>query len=89
MEEQKVYEYLVTKDWFGALEKGSRLYYDYSKGGYVFHTEFESNSRSDRYESYEHNSTDYFLSVKRAQQYIVNGDLITGPEIGVLEFKDK
>lgn len=85
MKENKVYEYLVTKDWFGSLEKGSRLYYDYSKGGYIFHTEYESKSKSNRYESSEFNSADYFISAEIANRYVEIGDLLTGPELGVLE----
>ncbi len=88
MKTKKVYEYLVTKEWFGALEKGSRLYYDSSVGGYIFHTEFESQSKSDKYECFESNSTDYFMSVSTAEKYINRGDLIPGPELGELEFEE-
>jgi len=80
-----IYEYLVTNDWFGSLEKGTRLYYDYSRGGYVYHYEYESNTKDSRYNCFEVRSTDYFMSVEVAQQYILKGDLITGPALGDLE----
>lgn len=88
MEKHKVYEYIVVdKDWFGNLEKGSRLYYDYVKGCYVFHTEYENHSKGDRYESYDRSSTDYYISVEKALHYIENGALEPGPELGELENK--
>jgi len=82
-----IYEYLVTNDWFGSLEKGTRLYYDYSKGGYVYHYEYESNTKETRYSRYETNFTDYFMPIETAEQYILKGDLTTGPELGNLEKK--
>ena len=88
MENKKVYEYLTVKaEWFGSLDKGTRLYYAFDKGGYVYHYETESNERDDRYTRKSFETKDYFISVSVAENQIRTDNLIPGPEIGELEFK--
>ncbi len=84
MKSKVVYEYLVTKDWFGSLEKGCRLYYDHTRGGYVYHTETENTYKSDKYVSTETSESDYFISIDVAENYIKREALIPGPELGEL-----
>jgi len=84
MSERIIYEYLVTKDWFGSLEKGCRLYYNHNKGGYMYHTEYSSINKGDKYTSYGENSMDYIINLDVADKYLEQGELIAGPVLGGL-----
>ena len=88
MEKKKIYEYLIVKEYFGSLNKGCRLYYYYDKQGYLYHTEYGSCSKSDRYECKEYSTTDYFISIDIADKYLKSEELISGPELGELEYKE-
>lgn len=83
----KVYEYLVVKeDWlYGDLSKGTRLYYDYDKGGYVYHYEREDTHNDNRYQSKSFTSTDYFISLKIAENGMIKDLISVGPELGEFE----
>jgi len=83
----KVYEYLVAKEWFGNLEKGTRLYYDHNRQGYVYHYERDDVSNDNRYSYKSVKVEDYFISATLADENIKKGELETGPEIGELESK--
>jgi hypothetical protein len=88
MKSKKVYEYVIVKnDWFGELDKNTRLYYDFDKQGYVYHYEREDSGKSERYESKSYSSHDYFMSAELADINIRKDQLIPGPEIGELEFE--
>jgi hypothetical protein len=88
MESKKIYEYLiVSAEWFGSLDKGTRLYYDYDKNGYVYHYETESYDKDTRYEKKSVEIIDYFISLGMADHQFRVGCLTAGPELGVLEIK--
>jgi len=89
METKKIYEYIVVaRDWFGNLEKGSRLYYDYNRGGYIYFYESERTDKNSRYETKSFETMEYFISPTVSDVYLKNGELIAGPELGMLEFKE-
>jgi len=90
MGERIVYEYvIVNKEWYdGNLEKGTRLYYDYDKQGYVYHYERESTSKNARSEFKSFVTEDYFVSPAVADVNLQNENLRPGPELGVLEPRD-
>ncbi len=85
MVSKDIYEYLTTADWFGSLEKGTRLYYNFSRGGYIYHYERTSTSNDERYSSNEFSSYDYFISVDIADEQIRRGALLPGPLLGAIE----
>ena len=94
MENKKIYEYLTVNKWFGDLDKGTRLYYDFSRQGYVYHYENENTSFSivlfssnHRYEHKSFNIEDYFINLELADDSIRKELLIVGPELGELDFK--
>ena len=88
MENKKIYEYLTVKaEWFGSLDRGTRLYYDFDKRGYVYHYESESSDRDERYTRTSFETKDYFISVDIAENQLRIDNLTAGPEIGELEFK--
>lgn len=90
MESKKIYEYITVKaEWFGQLDKGTRLYYDFDKGGYVYHYEYESTNRDLRYVSKSTEVRDYLISVDIAETQLRMDNLIAGPELGELELKQK
>jgi hypothetical protein len=89
MENKKIYEYLIVAEWFSSLDKGTRLYYDYDRQGYVYHYETESTHKSDKYESKSFETTDYFISLLSAEKSIAKGELTVGPELGELEIPCK
>ena len=89
MESKKVYEYVVVKEWLAGLEKGSRLYYDLSKGTYFFHTEREDNYGSDFYTTYSFTSHDTMLSIDSVNHLIEDNNLIAGPEFGEVEYDEE
>jgi hypothetical protein len=82
-----VYEYLVIKeDWsYGDLSKGTRLYYDYDKGGYVYHYERDEVHSDDKYSSKSHREENYFISIDLANKGIQREALTVGPELGEFE----
>lgn len=80
----KVYEYVVVSEWLDDLEKGTRLYYDYDKQGYVYHYESSRTNKNDRYEVSSSTESDYFISVAIADKGITGGRLLPGPELGEL-----
>jgi len=80
-----VYEYVVVKDWMDNLDKGTRLYYDYVKQGYVYHYETERSNKNSRYELKSFTSEDYFISIDIANKCIGSENLVAGPELGMLE----
>lgn len=84
----KIYEYVVVKaEWFGGLDKGTRLYYDYDKNGYTYHYESERNETSNRYSSKSFDSTDYFMSLEIVDSQLQTDSLIAGPDLGEFETK--
>lgn len=86
MGNKKVYEYVVIdKEWWDNLEKGTRLYYDYVKQGYVYHYETERSNKNGKYELKSITVEDYFISVDSALKSIDSGTLVVGPELGILE----
>jgi hypothetical protein len=86
----KVYEYVIVNiEWFGSLDKGTRLYYDYDKQGYVYHYESDKKERNSKYEYVYFESNDYLMSVATVEKYLNSGELVPGPEIGELEYKSK
>lgn len=88
IESKKVYEYIVVKDWLENLEKGTRLYYDYDKQGYVYHYETERSTRNNKYTMTSTINEDYFISVDIANRGLLNDLLIAGPGLGELEIDD-
>jgi hypothetical protein len=82
---RKVYEYLIVDDFFGDLEKGTRLYYDYNKLGYTYHYEYEGTDNNSRYQSSESSVADYYINLDSADRYIYSGELVPGPELGEYE----
>jgi hypothetical protein len=87
METKKVYEYVMVKEWLDNLEKGTRLYFDYDKQGYIYHYETERTYKNNNYDMESFSSEDYFISVDVANRNILNEKLIAGPELGELEYK--
>jgi len=87
MEERKVYEYVVANDYFNSLDKGCRLYYDYNKQAYVYHTEYESTNNTQTYKSHTTESRDVILSVDTVNRSINDGLLTAGPILGTLVSK--
>lgn len=87
MEGIKVYEYVtVGAEWFGGqLDKGTRLYYDFTKVGYIYHYEFNQITKNDKYESNSEETIDYFISLTVAEKQLRLGNLVPGPEIGMFE----
>lgn len=84
-ENKVIYEYLtILTDWFGGLEKGTRLYYSYKENGYVYHTDSESTTKDEYYQRWSSSSTDYFISLDLADQHIKNGKMAIGPALGEL-----
>lgn len=89
METIKVYEYVTIVDWYGALEKGTRLYYDHNKQAYTYHNETEHASNTSRYQSKEFSSVDYLISTTAIEKGINDKLFAPGPELGELEFGTK
>ena len=87
MKSRKVYEYVIVNiDWFGSLDKGTRLYYDYDKQAYVYHYESDKKEKNSKYEYTYFESNDYEMSVEIVDKYLNGGELLAGPEIGELEY---
>jgi hypothetical protein len=61
------------------------LYYDFSRGGYVYHYERTNTSSDERYSSSEFSSYDYFISIDVAGEHIRRGNLLAGPILGAIE----
>lgn len=89
METKKVFEYIVTKDWYDGLEKGTRLYYDHNKQGYVYHYESERTEKNNLGTSTRFTIEDRFISINSATDGIKNDTLTPGPELGELEYKEE
>lgn len=88
MEKRQIYEYVVVKaEWFGSLDKGTRLYYDYDKNGYVYHYEYEKTEKNSRYNSTSYEEVDYFMSLDVVESNLRADNLVAGPELGILENK--
>lgn len=86
MENKQIYEYVVVKaEWFGTLDRGTRLYWDYDKQGYTYHYEHSSTDKESRYESKSFETRDYFISIDVAESQIKSENLVAGPDLGVLE----
>jgi hypothetical protein len=85
METKRVYEYLVVNR-FENLEPGTRLYYDYSKRGYLYHYETERTNKTIKCDYKLNTSEDYFIGADLAERSIELGLLSPGPELGEIEY---
>jgi hypothetical protein len=83
----KIYEYVVVIDWLDNLEKGTRLYYDYAKHGYVYHYESERSSKNSKYSMKSLTTEDFFIDPNTVEVSISNGVFAPGPELGEFEQK--
>ena len=87
MESIVLYENVETTDWIEGLDKGTRLYYDFDKGLYVYHYERESTSKNKWCETKTFTSEDYFIRPETMVVKMRTGQFIAGPELGALESK--
>jgi hypothetical protein len=83
-----VYEYVVVnKEWWDNLEKGTRLYFDHDKNGYVYHYESERFNKNDKYECKSITTEDYFISLGVADKGLRTESLAAGPLYGEIELE--
>lgn len=78
-----VYEYVVVQNaWWDNLERGTRLYYDYDKNGYVYHYESSRTQKNDKYDLSSSTIEDYFISLGVAAKGLRTDCLAAGPVLG-------